>query len=233
MRRFCGITDSINRLFSRSVVSNSFATPWTVACQAPLSIGCPRQDDWSEMPFPSPGDLPDPGMELTAPTTLLHCRRVLYTTEPRGINAHELEQTLGDSEGQGSLVCSPWGLRVRHDLQTTINNNIPSPVSLPPPIPPLKVITEHRAQLPALNSSCPPATCFTHGWVYTTACIILKPGPLGKEVKLGRGNHCQELDKYSMHRMTLHSSPRRYVKGSDEATSRRRPLLNSKSTDIS
>ena len=101
MRRFCGITDSMNRLFSRSVVSNSFATPWTVACQAPLSIGCPRQEDWSEMPFPSPGDLPDPGMELTAPTTLLHCRRVLYTTEPRGINAHELSklwETVKDRE---------------------------------------------------------------------------------------------------------------------------------------
>ena len=45
-------------------MSNSFATPWTVAHQAPLSVGFPRQEDWSGLPFPFPGDLPDPGIEL-------------------------------------------------------------------------------------------------------------------------------------------------------------------------
>ena len=35
-------------------MSNSFATPWTVACQAPLSMGFPRQEYWSGLPFPSP-----------------------------------------------------------------------------------------------------------------------------------------------------------------------------------
>ena len=44
-----------------------FATPWTVACQVPLSVGLPRQEYWNVLPFPSPGDLPDPGMELEAP----------------------------------------------------------------------------------------------------------------------------------------------------------------------
>ena len=43
------------------------ATPWTVTCQAPLSMGFPRQEHWSGLPFPSPGDLPDPGI---APTSL-------------------------------------------------------------------------------------------------------------------------------------------------------------------
>ena len=38
-------------------------TLWTVACQAPLSTGFPMQDYWRELPFPSPGDLPDPGIE--------------------------------------------------------------------------------------------------------------------------------------------------------------------------
>src|SRR5574337_648274 len=41
-----------------------FATPWTVACQAPLSTGFSRQEYWSGLPFPSPGDLPDPGIKL-------------------------------------------------------------------------------------------------------------------------------------------------------------------------
>ena len=50
-------------LSGRSVVSDSFVTPWTVACQAPLSMGFSRQEYWSELPFPSPGDLPNPGIE--------------------------------------------------------------------------------------------------------------------------------------------------------------------------
>ena len=41
--------------------------PWTVACQAPLSVGFSRQEYWSELPFPSPEDLPDPGIELRSP----------------------------------------------------------------------------------------------------------------------------------------------------------------------
>ena len=40
-----------------------FATPWTAASQAPLSMGFPRQEYCSGLPFPSPGDLPDPGIE--------------------------------------------------------------------------------------------------------------------------------------------------------------------------
>ena len=42
-------------------------TPWTVAHQAPLSMGFPRQEYWSGLPFPSPGDLPDPGIEPGSP----------------------------------------------------------------------------------------------------------------------------------------------------------------------
>ena len=45
-----------------------FATPWTVAYQAPLSMGFSRQEYWSGLPFPSPGDLPSPGIEPGSPT---------------------------------------------------------------------------------------------------------------------------------------------------------------------
>jgi len=45
-----------------------FATPWTVAYQAPLSMGFSRQGYWSGLPFPSPGDLPNPGIEPGSPT---------------------------------------------------------------------------------------------------------------------------------------------------------------------
>ena len=40
-----------------------FLTPWTVAPQAPLSMEFPRQEYWSVLPFPSPGDLPDPSID--------------------------------------------------------------------------------------------------------------------------------------------------------------------------
>ena len=44
-----------------------FVTPWTVAHQAPLSMGFSRQEYWSGLPFPSPGDLPNPGIEPRSP----------------------------------------------------------------------------------------------------------------------------------------------------------------------
>ena len=44
-----------------------FATPWTVAHQAPLSMRFSRQGYWSGLPFPSPGDLPNPGIQPRCP----------------------------------------------------------------------------------------------------------------------------------------------------------------------
>ena len=44
-----------------------FATPWTVAHQAPPSMEFSRQEYWSGLPFPSPGDLPNPGIEPVPP----------------------------------------------------------------------------------------------------------------------------------------------------------------------
>ena len=66
-------------LFSRSVVSNSFATPWTVTHQAPLSMG-----------FPSPGDLPDPRIKPASPAL----EGGLFTTEPPGKPANWLRKIL-------------------------------------------------------------------------------------------------------------------------------------------
>ena len=64
-------------LFSRLVVSNSFAILWTVTRQAPLSMAFPRQGYWSGLPLPSPGDLPDPGDQ-----TCISCTGGrLFTTE--------------------------------------------------------------------------------------------------------------------------------------------------------
>ena len=52
----------------------ALVTPWVVAHQAPLSMRFSRQEYWSGLPFPSPGDLPNPGPNLG----LLPCRQILY-----------------------------------------------------------------------------------------------------------------------------------------------------------
>ena len=50
----------------------TLVTPWTVACQAPLSVGFSIQEYWSGLPFPSPGDLPDPGIKPRSPALQAH-----------------------------------------------------------------------------------------------------------------------------------------------------------------
>ena len=60
-----------------------FATPWTIACQAPLSMGFFRQGNWSGLPFLPPGDLPDPGTEPMIPASPTLAGG-LSTTEPPG-----------------------------------------------------------------------------------------------------------------------------------------------------
>ena len=57
-----------------------FATPRTVACQAPLSMGFSKRDYWSGLPFPPPGDLPHPGIKLASPVSA----GGFFTTEPTG-----------------------------------------------------------------------------------------------------------------------------------------------------
>ena len=59
---------------------NSFTTLWIVAHQAPLSMRCPRQEYWNGLPFPSPGDLANPGIKPTSPALAGR----FFTTEPSG-----------------------------------------------------------------------------------------------------------------------------------------------------
>ena len=57
-----------------------FVTPWTVAHQAPLSMEFPKQEYWSGLPFPPPGNLPDPGIKPVSPALAGR----FFTTEPPG-----------------------------------------------------------------------------------------------------------------------------------------------------
>ena len=82
-RNLCllSVTFHSHLLFSHQVVSDSFETPQTVSQQAPLSMEKARQEYWSGLPFISPGDLPEPGIELVSlvPPALAGG---FFTTEP-------------------------------------------------------------------------------------------------------------------------------------------------------
>ena len=65
---------------AHSLVANSLQLLWTVVRQAPLSMGFPRQEYWSGLPFPPPGDLSYPGIKPTSPALA----GGFLTTEPSG-----------------------------------------------------------------------------------------------------------------------------------------------------
>ena len=69
-----------------------FATPWAIAYQATLSMGFSRQGYWSGLPFPSPEDLPNPGMEPGSPTLQAEA----FPSEPPAITkwSHNLRQDI-------------------------------------------------------------------------------------------------------------------------------------------
>ena len=74
-----------------------FATPWTVACQAPLSMGLPREKYRGGLPLPSPGDLPNPGIEPASPASPASAGGVFTT----GVTweAHTSQRKLTDPKG--------------------------------------------------------------------------------------------------------------------------------------
>ena len=77
------------------------ATPWTVACQAPLSMGFPRQEYWSGLPFPSPGDLLDPEIKLGSPAS----QEDSLPSEPRGKSLAQI----GTGDRSGALPKQIYG----------------------------------------------------------------------------------------------------------------------------
>ena len=80
-------------------MSDSFATPWTMACQAPLSVGFSRQEYWSRLPFPSPRDLPNPGLEPMSLMPLVLAGRFFTTGSPgkEYINVCKVNSVVSDS----------------------------------------------------------------------------------------------------------------------------------------
>ena len=78
-----------------------FATPWMVAHQALPSMGFSRQEYWSGLPFPSPGDLPDPGIEPRSPTLQADA----LTSEPPGNSREGVKYRFLQFEGRVDRLC--------------------------------------------------------------------------------------------------------------------------------
>ena len=72
-----------------------FATPWTVAYQGPPSMGFSRQEYWSGLPFPSPGDLPDSGIKPRSPAF----QADTLTSEPPGMGVRGSQTEVGHKCG--------------------------------------------------------------------------------------------------------------------------------------
>ena len=86
-------------------MSDSLRPPWTVAYQAPPSMGVSRQGYWSGLPFPSLGDLPDPGIEPGSPTL----QAVALPAEPPGkpFNCVDLNKLENSSKDVNTKPISP------------------------------------------------------------------------------------------------------------------------------
>ena len=74
-----------------------FATPWSAACQGHLSTGFPRQEHWSGLPFPPPGDLPDPAIELRSPALQTETLLSEPPGKPRGLAVNVYKRRNADS----------------------------------------------------------------------------------------------------------------------------------------
>ena len=98
------------RLLSGSAMSDS-ALPWTVSCQAPLSMGFPTQGYWSRLPFPSPGDLPNAGIESTS----LH-----WQVDSLPLNH------LGSPEGRVVIICITYGTCLLTKFSSHVEKRIKS-----------------------------------------------------------------------------------------------------------
>ena len=90
-----------------------FATPWTIAYQAPPSMGFSRQDCWSGLPFPSPGDLPDPGIEPGSPTLQADA---LPSEPPGSLFPFNVDQGILFLSHPTPVCSSPVGTQASTDL---------------------------------------------------------------------------------------------------------------------
>ena len=126
-------------IISLCILSDSFVTPWTVSRQPPLSMGFPRREDWSGLPFPSPGHIPHPGIKPTSHTLAGE----FFTAEPPGkprmclrpnLNRREFGKIKGTLMMQEiSRVGLPWAgsVMIPHGLFDSLGSlSLPLPINI-------------------------------------------------------------------------------------------------------
>ena len=123
---------SIKELWSSLSRVRLFATPWTVAYQAPLSVGFSRQEYWSGLPFPSPGDLPNPGIEPRSPA--LHAKSMFLQVA----KSLQLYPTLSEPMSCNPPGCCLWvspGKNTGVGCRALLQRIFPTQGSNPPLLP--------------------------------------------------------------------------------------------------
>ena len=103
---------------------NSFVTPWTIADQAPLSMGFPMQEYWSGLSFPSLGDLPSPGIELASPVLQMGS----LSLEPSGkasLHGRCVFNSLGNCQ-QFSKVAVPFYFPISNLWEFSCSTSLPT-----------------------------------------------------------------------------------------------------------
>ena len=96
----------------------TLATSWTITHQAPMLIGFPRQEYWSGLPFPSPGDLPDPGIKPASPASLQCCRWLHWVIR------EALYLLLNGGKDRDSLERNLVSMAISNDMNLRWNMNI-------------------------------------------------------------------------------------------------------------
>ena len=84
-----------------------FVTPWTVARQAPLSMGILQARNWSGLPYPTPGDLPDPGIEPTSPVLQADSLSLSRLGSPKMLPLEKSRSILTEKQPAGAF----WVIR--------------------------------------------------------------------------------------------------------------------------
>ena len=111
------------------LVVSIFVTLWTVAHQAPLPMGFPRQEYWSGLSFPSPGDQTQgSNPHLLHPLYLLHCRQILYYWATREVLSDTISSVQLLSRVQ--LFAIPWTAARQASLSITNSRSSPKPMSI-------------------------------------------------------------------------------------------------------
>ena len=110
-----------------------FVAPWTIPCQVPLSMGFLRQECWSGLPFPSPGDLPEQGIKSMSPVSPALVGR-FFTTESPGkpflCLGYPISVQFSSFAQSCPTVCDPWIPACQASLSITNSRSSPQPMSI-------------------------------------------------------------------------------------------------------